>query len=174
MLDGRMQAETTTAPEPPRTRAERRAPKERASRRPLAMVLVAIVLVPLVASAVNMVVRGGNYHPWGDIALFELTVRDVGHHAVLVGAYSRFGWWHPGPLEFYALALPYRLVAGWSGGLPVGALLINGAAIVGIAYVAHRRAGTRLVLWALLVTVLLVRTFGTNAVRYAWNPYVTV
>ncbi|HEY7134519.1 MAG TPA: hypothetical protein VIB48_05590 [Acidimicrobiia bacterium] len=169
-----MQAQTTTAPEPPRTRSERRAPKARASRRRLGIVLVAIVLVPLVASAVNMIVRGGSYHPWGDLALFELSVRDVGHHAVLVGAYSRFGWWHPGPLEFYLLAVPYRLVAEWSGGLALGALLINGAAIAGIAYVAHRRAGTRLVLWALLVTMLLIRTFGTNAARNPWNPYVTV
>lgn len=169
-----MQAEITTVPEPQRTRSERRAPRRRGFGRWIGLLVVAVVLVPLVASAVNMIVRGGGYHPWGDLALFELTVRDVGHHAVLVGAYSRFGWWHPGPLEFYLLAVPYRIAGEWSGGLTLGALLLNAASIVGIAYVAHRRGGRRLVLWALLVTMLLVRTFGTSAVRNPWNPYVTV
>jgi len=33
-----------------------------------------------------------------DQALTEIWIRDVGRHAVTLGPYSRFGWFHPGPL----------------------------------------------------------------------------
>src|SRR5680860_1027242 len=71
------------------------------------------------------------YAPPSDWALLELRVRDVGLHEVFTGPYSRFGWFHPGPLVFYLLAVPYRLLGSSSAGLMVGALGINATAAVG-------------------------------------------
>lgn len=49
----------------------------------------------------------------GDVALIEMNVCDAwSGHPRLAGAYSRFGWAHPGPLMFHAFALPYRLFGG--------------------------------------------------------------
>ena len=101
-------------------------------------------------------------------------MRDVGHHPVLIGLYSRDGWSHPGPILFYLLAVPYRLTGGSSVGLQLGALLINGAAIVGMALVARRRGGTPLLLCTLLGCGLLVRTLGPDFVRDPWVCYITV
>ncbi len=169
-----MQAHTTTRS--PATSATQRDVVARAHppTRRLLLAGAGIALVPLIVSAIAMVVRGHGIHPWGDQALLELDVRDVGRHFVLTGAYSRFGWRHPGPLEDYLLALPYRLVGERSVGIYLGALLINGAAIAGIVHVARRRAGAALVVWSTFVVVLLVRTFGPNAVRNPWTPYATV
>ena len=132
-------------------------------------------LVPLVISAVTMYVTVGNsYHPYGDWAGMEMRVRDVGHHPVLIGLYSRDGWSHPGAILFYLLAVPYRLTGDSAVGLQLGALFINGAAIVGMALVARRRGGTPLLLCTLLGIALLARTLGPHFMRDPWVCYSTV
>ena len=60
---------------------------------------------------------GDDYLPSADQAWIELQIRDIGHHSVLLGPYSRFGWFHPGPLLYYLLWLPYR-ITGSSGAEP--------------------------------------------------------
>ena len=137
--------------------------------------VVGLALLPLAISAVTLAITVGNsYHPWADHAVMEMHVRDVGHHPLLIGLYSRVGWSHPGPILFYLLAVPYRLTGGSSIGLNLGALLINGAAIVGMAVVARRRGGTPLLLCTLLGCGLLVRTLGPDFVRDPWVCYITV
>ena len=132
-------------------------------------------LLPLLISGVTMAFTIGNsYSPWSDWAGMEMRVRDVGHHPVLIGLLSRDEWSHPGPILFYLLAVPYRLTGGSSIGLNLGALLINGAAIVGMAVVARRRGGTPLLLCTLLGCGLLVRTLGPHFVRDPWVCYITV
>jgi hypothetical protein len=136
---------------------------------------VALAVLPLVVSAVAMVVSvGGRYHTNSDNALIELRVRDVGHHPVLLGPCCRDRWSHPGPALFYLLALPYRLTGSHSYSLALGALAINAAAIVAIAVIARRRGGTPLVLCSLVVIGLLMRTVGPDLLRDPWNPYVTL
>lgn len=83
-------------------------------------VAIAALVVPLVISAVTLLTRS-ELTPIRDGALMELQVRAIGHHAVNLGLYSRDGWSHPGPLVFYTLVLPYRIVGGTAGML-VGAL----------------------------------------------------
>ena len=80
--------------------------------------------VPFVASAIALVLRvGGDYHPSADQALIELQIRDIGHHPVLLGPYSRFGWFHPGPTLYYLLWLPYRLTGSSSLAMPAKRIL---------------------------------------------------
>ena len=119
-------------------------------RRQLVGLAVALALVPLVISAVALVVKvGDTYYPGSDLALTELRTRDVGRHPVLLGLPSRDRWNHPGPALFYLLAGPYRLSGSASIGLDLGALLINGLAIAGMAFVARRHGGTPLLLLTL-------------------------
>ncbi len=88
-----------------------------------------------------MILRvGGDYHPTADQALIELQIRDIGHHAVLLGPYSRFGWFHPGPLLYYLLWLPYRVTGSAAVSLVLAALTLNATVVVAIGFVA-RKAG---------------------------------
>ena len=133
------------------------------------------MLLPLAVSAIALIVDvGGDYLPTGDYAYIEMHTRDVGHHPVLIGLYSRVDWSHPGPAAFYLLALPYRLAGGASIGVNLGALLINGAAIAGMALVARRRGGTPLMLITLVGCGVLARALGPDFLRDPWNPSVTV
>jgi hypothetical protein len=136
---------------------------------------MALGLLPLVVSAVTLLVKvGSKLYPPGDIAGTELHVRDVGHHPVLLGLFSRDGWNHPGPILFYLLAVPYRLTGSRSIGLLLGALLINGAAILGMTVIARRRGGTPLMLLTLLGCGLVVRSLNPEFLRSPWNVWITV
>jgi hypothetical protein len=140
-----------------------------------AAIALGVSLLPLVVSAVALVVKvEGDYAAGSDIGLTELHTFDVGRHPVLLGPYSRDGWNHPGPALFYALALPYRLTGSRSIGLVLGALLINGLAIAGIALVARRVAGFPCMLLTLVGCAVLLRSLGPNFLRDPWNPYITV
>lgn len=139
-----------------------------------AAALSAIVMVPLVVALVSLVTRLGTWYPAGDLAVMELTTRDVGVHSVLLGPYSRFGWHHPGPALFYLLAVPYRLMGGSSIGLSLGAAALNLAAVAGIAVVAWRRGGAAMLVSTLLSLELLFATLGPERLRDPWNPLVTI
>ena len=73
--------------------------------RPAVLLRLAVVLtvVPLIVSAVALLLGPGDYVAIGDLAATELITRDVGRHAVELGPYSRDGWHHPGPALFYVL-----------------------------------------------------------------------
>jgi uncharacterized membrane protein len=164
----------TSSPPRPATDLEPLPPAGRGGRG-LSRVALVLALLPLAVSAVFLVVKaGGTYAPAADNAIMELTTRDVGHHPVLVGLVSRDGWSHPGPVLFYLLAAPYRLTGGSSIALPLGALAINGAAIAGMAVVARRRGGLRLMLLTLVAGGLLVRALGPEFMADVWNPYIPV
>lgn len=109
---------------------------ERAGRHPWVVGLVVLI----VGHAVFVMTR--TYGTGGDWAFIELRTSDVlSSRPPLTGAWSRYGWNHPGPLMYWLLALPYTLLGGWRG-LWLGAMLLNVAAIVVAAWllVPHRRA----------------------------------
>jgi hypothetical protein len=136
---------------------------------------IAIALIPLVASAIAMLVKfGGDFHASADQALIELQVRDIGHHAVLLGPYSRFGWFHPGPLLYYLLWLPYRITGSASTSIVLAALTLNACTVVAIGVVARRRGGLPLTVLTLFFTGLLVAGAGPQFPRDVWNPSITV
>jgi hypothetical protein len=136
---------------------------------------IAIAVLPLVVSAISMIVAvGADYHPSADQAWIELQVRDIGHHAVLLGPYSRFGWFHPGPLLYYLLWLPYRVTGSSGTSLVVAALVLNALTVVAIGLVARRRGGVPLTVVTLLLTGLLMAAQGAQFQREVWNPDITV
>lgn len=133
---------------------------------------VALVLVPLVVSAV-LVLTHAPASAIRDQALMELRVRDVGTHPVLLGLYSRDGWSHPGPLLFFTLAIPYRLLGASTSGMVVGALGINAMSLAGIVAIGRRLAGRQAALVLLLTMSGLLRALGPQLIRDPWVLFVT-
>ena len=138
----------------------------------VAGVAVVLLVVPMLFLIIPLLTYHGVFSNWGDNAATELSVQNaVGLHQT-VGPYDRFGWYHPGPMYFYLLAIPY-VAMSWSGAaLPVGATLINLAAVIGIVVLVARRLGsTAAVATAALVCgfeVLMQPYYLTNA----WGPII--
>jgi hypothetical protein len=137
--------------------------------------VIGLALLPFAVSALRLATGAGSgYHPYADQGTIESLVRDVGHHWLLLGPFSRFGWFHPGPALYYLLAVPYRLTGSSSGSLAFAALCLNAGAVLGISLIARRRGGIPLLLITSVFVLLLVRTLGAQFPRDPWNPYVTV
>jgi hypothetical protein len=131
-------------------------------------VAVALAALPAVAAAASLL--GNHWHAGADQALELLRVGDVGgRHTPLVGAWSRFGWAHPGPLLFWLLA-PFFWVFGATGVL-VGTGLLNALAAGGAVLVGYRRGGVHLALLIALLEALLAHAFGLGLLVDPWNPW---
>jgi hypothetical protein len=146
---------------------------EGSRRDPVLLGCLVVALAPFVVGVVRVLFV--HWTPVGDWALLELRSRNVGgSHTPLVGPYSRFGWSHPGPLLFYVLAIPYRLLGSRPSGMLLAALLVNGASVAGIVLLAGRRGGRVLLVAATIAVVLLCRALGADFLRDPWNPNLTV
>ena len=147
---------------------------DRLDDRTVGRLALGLTLVPFVVGVLALFFAVGNqYHPWSDHALIELQTRSVGHDEVLVGLYSRGTWNHPGPALFYVLAPFYWLTGGMSVSISIGALVINGASVAGMALVARRLGGTPLMLVTLLANALLMRALSGEFLQDPWNCFVT-
>lgn len=135
----------------------------------LPAVVVAALLLPLAVGALRALLDDPTA-PSGDVALIELRVRDVGRQTPLLGSYGRYGFNHPGPLLFYVLAVPYRLLGARFAGLELGTLILGGLSVAAIAWVALRRGGVPLLLWAGLLLALLVHGVGPAWLANPWEP----
>ncbi|HET6949009.1 MAG TPA: hypothetical protein VFI47_01440 [Acidimicrobiales bacterium] len=136
---------------------------------------LALATLPFVVTALALIVGpGGDYLPAGDLAMTEMHIRDIGHHEVLTGLWSRYVWSHPGPMQFYLVAPFYWLSGGSSLGVVAGALAINLAAVLGCLAVARQRGGSPLVACTLVAFLLLVRSLGPEFLGDNWNLTITV
>ena len=144
------------------------------SDRAIGRLALGLALVPLVVGALALLFAVGNqYHPSSDHALIEMQTRSVGRDEVLVGLFSRDTWNHPGPAQFYVLAPFYWLTGGMSVGISIGALVVNGASVAGMALVARRLGGTPLLLITLLANALLMRSLSGEFLQDPWNCFMT-
>ncbi|CAN5711424.1 hypothetical protein BH18ACT2_BH18ACT2_10000 [soil metagenome] len=133
--------------------------------------VVGLVLLPVVVSLAALI--GRNWYPAGDYALELLQIEEVGGgNTPLTGAYSRWGWDHPGPLLFWLLA-PFTWLFGATGAL-VGTAVLNGASLAGALLVARRGGGLALLVLTALVTVVLCTALGPGFLVDPWNPWVAV
>ncbi len=110
------------------------APGSRASR-----ALACLLMAFLIAAAVIVLARTAPaIVTKSDIAVTELYVQLATRGDLLLGAYSRFGWHHPGPMYFW-LQVPFYAVSGQRGtGLYAGALAINLASLAVLAWMLLR------------------------------------
>ncbi len=159
---------TAGAPDAPV--AQPPAPRRWYRRDPLAAIAVLFMATPFVVAMVWCFTQT-RWYPSGDRALIEMYTRDIGHHAVLLGPYSRFGWHHPGPALYELLVLPYRLTGSNGLGLMFGVVLINAIAAGGIALVAYRRGGRTLLIWTLIVLGLFLHALGPQQLTDPFNPF---
>jgi hypothetical protein len=147
---------------------------DRSDRRLVRLVL-ALTLLPLGVAVITLFVSvRPEFLPTADHALIEMQVRDVGHHELLNGLYSREDWRHPGPMFAYLAAPLYRLLGSTAVAVNTVAVLVNGASIAGMALIARRLGGRGPMLAMLVASALLLRTLGAETVRDPWNNYVTV
>lgn len=133
----------------------------------LGVVLVASVpFVVVIASAL-----GAHWFPSGDDALELLRIRDVGGpHTPLLGAWSRWGWAHPGPALFWVLA-PFERVGG-NDGVLVGVALLGWASVVGSLLLARMIGGIRFLAVVAMGLAVLVHGLGLTVLFDPWNPSV--
>lgn len=165
---------SSTATDPPVGEETEAGDAERLDDRTIGRLALGLTLVPFVVGVLALFFAVGNqYHSWSDHALIELQTRSVGHDEVLVGLYSRDTWNHPGPALFYVLAPFYWLTGGMSVSISIGALVINGASVAGMALVARRLGGTALMLITLLANALLMRSLSGEFLQDPWNCFVT-
>jgi len=130
---------------------------------PVALALPALIAV--------MSVVGRKWFPSGDQAIQLLRISEVGtRHTPLIGAYSRYGWNHPGPLQFWLSAIPYRMF-GAAGVLAVTGA-INGLASAGTVVAARRFGGSALAWVVTACGLLMIRSQGLTLLVDPWNPWV--
>ena len=131
-----------------------------------------IVFAGVVAALIAPVLWAVVAHPGasvGDIALIELRTRDVlSAHPPLVGAYSRYGWAHPGPLFFYLFSVPYRVLGRDADALRLSALLLNTATLSAMAWVVRRRGAAAFFL-LMASTCALAWGLPPMALTDSWN-----
>lgn len=110
----------------------------------------------------------------GDIALIELRTRDVlSTHPPLTGAYSRYGWSHPGPLLFALFAVPFRILGSDSDALRLTTLLFNVAVVALITWVVAKR-GTAALVSVTGAVIALVWGLHPHAMSEGWNVTVAI
>lgn len=121
-----------------------------------AVALAVLLALPYAAAAIRA--RNGGWVPSGDAGMIGLFARDVLHgHPPLLNTPTTadvFGdgppAHHPGPIQFYALALPMYLL-GSTTGMLAWTVVANLASPLVAAWVVFRRCGPGVGLWAAVV-----------------------
>jgi hypothetical protein len=125
-----------------------------------------------VAVAAFTTARAPETYPVADTATTSLSTLRAIRGDLAVGSYSRFGWNHPGPLLYQALAVPYAASGRREMALKWAALGLNALSLTGLLLVAGRRSTVLALAIALALTPLLWRE--QRLLFSAWNPFVPV
>lgn len=139
----------------------------------IASALTVVALLPVITTVVTR--AGRAWLPVQDFAVIDLRIRDVWSADIpMVGAYSRYGWNHPGPWLTWATA-PFSLLFGrpaWA--TLVGFALLQGVAIIWLARLCWIKGGLGLITFGLAVVGLWYATTGSWVMLEPWNPHVAV
>jgi hypothetical protein len=149
-------------------------------RRWLPFAVLGLAAAPFVVAFARALDDG--WRPLGDRAVTGVLTHDVlstrtplvGMPSTIKTAGATFPAHHPGPLLFWALAIPERLALSAPFGLLLGAVIVNIAAVVAIGVVARRVAGRGTALGALVIVVVLAWALGRQAIVDVWNPYLAL
>ena len=136
---------------------------------------VLVGLIPGVALlGMNLAVATAERVPAGDFAVLEIATRNAIGGDQLLGAYSRYGWRHPGPALFYWSAPFYRLSGERLGGLVVASTTISVLSI-GFILVSLQRLAGRATAWVGAATVVVMWwLIGVDHVQSPWNSDVLI
>jgi hypothetical protein len=106
----------------------------------------------------------------GDPALLELAVRSAGRGTRAVGPYSRFDFFHPGPIMFYVLNPFERITQGAPWALPLGVNVFNGVAAATFVRLVQRRNDVIAGLAAAAVILAYSLAVDIGLLQIFWNP----
>jgi hypothetical protein len=133
--------------------------------------------VPIMAGTVRAI--RADWTPYGDRAVIAVRSFDVfGAHSPAVGQYSQWSAvlgrpvFSPGPLLYWLLAIPARLLGATS--LPVWMAIVNLACLCGVLALARRRGGLVLMAATALLVPLLCRSLPSETFHDIWNPATTL
>jgi hypothetical protein len=111
--------------------------------------------------------------PTADQAVIELYTIRATRLELNVGAYSRFGWNHPGPFFFY-LAAPLYVASGRRfAAIETTALVMNVLSLATVGALLMKQAGDGFALGVMAGLGVYVIRFG-QLLTSAWNPYVAI
>jgi len=99
----------------------------------------------------------------GDQAIIEMYADGIPASLPLVGAYSRLGFHHPGPMLHYLVSLPVHLFGAYGMNLTAAAVAI--ACLAGLLMVMYRRGGQPLFALAVVFAIILTRSMGLGLLR---------
>ena len=143
------------------------------------MALLVLLAAPLLVAL--GVLAQPRWFPLLDMAQTELRVRDIASsHPPLIGLAGRIGTFgidsgsHPGPLSFWSLWPFYQLFGATSWALQAAGVVLNVIAIGCALWIAHRRAGTALMLAVGALIAILTHAYTTDLLTLPWNPYLPV
>src|SRR5438132_3862143 len=111
--------------------------------------------------------------PTADRALTELYTIRAARLELKVGAYSRFGWNHPGPLFFYLAAPLYAASGRRFAAIELTALMINLVSVIGLGLLVRTQASSAFALGVLAALSLYLLRFG-QLLTNPWNPYIAI
>lgn len=137
-----------------------------AVRRALLLLLSVVVCVALIALAR----RAADAPATSDMAVIESYTLLASRGELLLGAYSRFQWHHPGPLYFYLVAPFYVLAGEKTAGLHAGSAAMAIGSLALMAAVLIRRRASLAVLVGGSMALLAWR--AAEATASPWNPHV--
>lgn len=105
----------------------------------------------------------------GDMALEVMRARDVGSNTPLLGAFSRYGWSHPGPALFFLLSIPAKVFSNPSLAVSLLSLLLKWVPLAASFVLLKRNLGntTAFVFVGLSQLFLLNHRDGIWTI---WNP----
>ena len=91
-----------------------------------------------------------------------------------MGAYSQYGWHHPGPMMFYLMAPVYGLGGHTTASIWAAAAIINLLSLSTLAWLLWRRESNAIfgVILASLLVLYLARLPGL--MMNAWNPHLAL
>jgi hypothetical protein len=139
--------------------------------------LVGAILGVVVGAAMLWLVGLVWFRPWvahDDFAIFRIALeRELDGHVRLVGAHSRLGVFHPGPLREWVFAMPYWLSGRRTAALPATALALNAGWVVWTLVVLSRLRPRRWGVAGALGLVAVVVALGAD-VGSPWNPHLAV
>jgi len=137
------------------------------------LLLFVLVLVPFLYVAVNVVTRGvPDVVNSGDGALLEMSTRSLFSRGILLGPYSRFLFFHPGPIYFAVRYPLYMLLGQRNSSFLLTTVLISVLSLFTGWYIVRRFTSRFIsVVFASAVALFLLNTDKTQWLS-EWNPHI--
>jgi len=130
-------------------------------------------VVPFLVVIVIVLARGVPDHASsGDASLLEISTRWLFSQRILLGPYSRFVFFHPGPLYFLIRFPLYALFQWRSSSLLLTTAIVGGLSLLGVRAVFRRCAPPGAALLFSAVTGCFLAMTGPAFWLSEWNPMV--